>query len=38
MYYAQMECVQSYDLFIFWEISDTISLMVQDRDIIEVDD
>jgi len=31
-------CSESRDLFKFWEISDNISEMVQDRDIIAMED
>ena len=30
-------CSDSRDFFKFWEISDNISKMVQDRDIVEID-
>jgi len=31
-------CSESRDLFKFWEISDNVSLMVQDRDIVAIED
>jgi len=31
-------CSELHDVFIFWEISDNISLMVQDRDIVAMED
>ena len=37
MYYPQM-CLDLRDLFKFWEISDNISEMVQDRGIVAVED
>jgi len=37
IYYSQKVCVQSRDLFKFWEISDNISETVQDRDIVAME-
>jgi len=31
-------CLESRDIFKFWEISDNISLSVQDRDIVAMED
>ena len=33
----QRMCLESRDLFNFWEISDNISLTVQDKDIVDME-
>jgi len=38
IYYPQNWCLELSDIFKFWEISDNISLTVQDRDIVAMED